>query len=337
MQKSNLNIIPQKILVIRTDRIGDVILTLPVIDTLKFNFPASEIDFLVNKRIAELIYDYPNINKVHAIEKENIKDIKRIAQEGRYDLAVVERPKFKTALALFLAGVKYRLGTGYRWYSFLFNIRHYGHRKYAEKHELEYNLDLLDEIGCSRLSEVKPKLDVKEPEILSMQMKMKEHNIPFDKPFIIIHPGMMGSALAWKKENFIELINLLHSKEITNINIIITGTPAEDELLKEVSGKTDDRVFIVNYLSLKEFAALIKLAKIFISNSTGPIHIAAAVGTFVIGFYSPIKVQSETRWGPYTDKKKIFTPANLTEGDVMDEIKPEEVYDFIKSHLLIER
>lgn len=331
MQRTKLNINPQKILVIRTDKIGDVILTLPVIDTLKFNFPDAEIDFLVNKKVADLIHDYPNINKVHTIEKENIKDIHRIADEGGYDLAVVVYPGFKTALALFLASIKYRLGTAYRWYSFLFNIKHHQHRKYSVKHELEYNLDLLDELGCKRQDKIELKLDVKEPELLSMKKKLAENNISLDKPFIIIHPGSFGSALTWKKENFIKLINLIYGNETASINIFLTGTKAENELLNEIKTKTDDRVFIVNDLSLKELAALIKQAKMFISNSTGPIHIAAAVDTFIIGFYSPIKVQSETRWGPYTDNKKIFTPkTNSGDESIMDEIIPEEVYQFIQ-------
>ncbi|RPI19368.1 MAG: lipopolysaccharide heptosyltransferase family protein [Ignavibacteriae bacterium] len=335
MLKSHINIAPEKILVIRTDRIGDVILTLPVIDTLKSNFPNAEIDFLVNKRVAELVQDYPNINKVHTIEKENIKDIHRIAERGKYDLAIVVRPVFATALGLFMAGVKYRLGTGYRWYSFLFNIKHHQHRKHALKHELEYNLDMLDELNCKRPDKITLKLDVNEPEMHSMKKKLEQHSVPLDKPYIIIHPGSLGSALTWKKENFIKLIELLQANEKINYNILLSGTQTENELLKDITNKSGGKTYIVNNLNLKELAALLKQAKMFISNSTGPIHIAAAVGTFVIGFYSPIKVESETRWGPYTDYKKIFTPSDTAEGDIMDEIKPEEVYKFIENKLRI--
>ena len=165
------NISPKKILLIRTDRIGDVILTLPMADVLKFNYPEAEIDILVNKRVAELIIDYPNINKVHAIEKETISGIRRICNKGRYDIVIIVRPVFNVSLGVWLSRVKKRLGSGFRWYSFLFNIKHYRHRKYSEQHELEYNLELLNELGCKRIDNIKPQLAFNQPAEQSMQIK----------------------------------------------------------------------------------------------------------------------------------------------------------------------
>jgi heptosyltransferase-3 len=97
-----------------------------------------------------------------------------------------------------------------------------------------------------------------------------------------------------------------------------------------------DNIFIINDLDIREFTALCKSTKLFVSNSTGPIHIAAAVGTFCVGFYSPVRQESAVRWAPYTDKKKIFTP-DLEEGEslhnIMDKIKPEDVKSFILDYL----
>ena len=305
----------RNILIIRTDRIGDIILTLPIIDILKQYFPDASIDFLVNKRVSELISDYPNINKVHSIEKERLRDIMRICKKGDYDLAIAVRPLFSIALALYLTGIRYRLGTGYRWYSFLFNIRHYQHRKYAEKHELEYNIDLLRELGILVNDYPVPKIHVSEDALNAVWKRVG------DRRFIVIHPWSSGSALAWKKENFDELIRLLKDDKEFDYDIIETG--------------------IEQGYTLKELAALISLASLFVSNSTGPIHIAAAVGTFAVGIYSPVRAESQVRWAPYTDKKKIFVPegnetAIGTVGEhssVMDSIKPVEVYRFIKSYL----
>jgi ADP-heptose:LPS heptosyltransferase len=64
----------------------------------------------------------------------------------------------------------------------------------------------------------------------------------------------------------------------------------------------------VSTLNLKIFAAFIQTAKLFVANSTGPLHMAAAVGTPVIGFYPPVRVMSPKRWGPLTEKKIIFVP-----------------------------
>jgi ADP-heptose:LPS heptosyltransferase len=162
---------------------------------------------------------------------------------------------------------------------------------------------------------------------------MKLQEIDSDKEFVIVHPLTLGSAKVWSRENFIKLINYLAS---LNINIIVTGSGDEkaeiDSILREINGKK--RVYGFCGLPLKELAALIHLSVLFISNSTGPIHIAAAVGTFVVGIYSPVVVENPVRWGPVTDKKKIFVPEKDDNSrDVMDNIKPEEVFEFIKGYL----
>ena len=118
-----------------------------MVDALKAGYPGSEIDMLVQNRVYELICDYPNINKVHSIEKVTYRAVKEICQKNIYDLAIAVFPSFSVALGLYLGGVKHRLGTAYRWYSFLFNLKHYQHRKDSVKHESEYNLDLLKELN----------------------------------------------------------------------------------------------------------------------------------------------------------------------------------------------
>jgi ADP-heptose:LPS heptosyltransferase len=304
-------------------------------DILKFNYPEAEIDIIVNKRVEELISDYPNINKVHSIEKETISGIKHICKNGNYDITIIVRPVFKVALGVWLSPVKLRLGSGYRWYSFLFNIKHYRHRKHSEQHELEYNLDLLNELGCKRIENIKPRIVYNQNAEQSMLKKLNEHNASLNKPFIIIHPGSLGSALTWKTENFIELINKISSTQDLDYNILLTGSADEKDLLNKIKSKISnpEKIFLIDFLNLKELAELIRKAKLFISNSTGTIHIAAAVDTFTVGFYSPITAESSTRWAPYTDKKKIYSPEGYTGKDSMDSIKVDEVFAFVKRKL----
>jgi ADP-heptose:LPS heptosyltransferase len=332
-------IIPKfkKILLIRTDRIGDVILSLPLFSVLKNTYPDAQLDFIVNKRISELIENYPNINKVHSIENDSIKDIKLVCIQNKYDLAIAVHPTFKIALALYLARVKYRLGTGYRWYSLFFNIRHYQHRKYSLKHELEYNIDLLNEIHCKRPDNMAISLTVV-PEIMeNVKKKLLVTGIPVDQRFIIIHPVTLGSAKVWSKQNFINLIDLIHKDGDCEFNIFLTGTKEDDSDLNYIISRLQEKsnVYIVQDLNLKELAGLIKMAELFVSNSTGPIHIAAAVGTFAVGFYSTVLSERASRWAPYTNKKKIFIPQEDTKyEDKMDSIGPDEVFSFIKSYMM---
>ena len=132
---------------------------------------------------------------------------------------------------------------------------------------------------------------------------------------------------------------MLAKDELCNFNILITGTKSDEVILNSLAESCtgQDNVFIINDLGLKDFSALCKMAKMFVSNSTGPIHIAAAVGTFCVGFYSPVRTESAVRWAPYTDKRRIFTPQigeEKVKGEVMDEIEPGEVFAFIKNYML---
>jgi len=308
-----------------------------MVDTLKYNFPEAKIDFLADKRVAGLITDYPNINKVQTIEKDSLKDIKRICVENFYDLAIIVHPEFSVAWNISKGNVKYRIGTAYRWYSFLFNIKHHQHRKYSLKSEMEYNLDMLDELGCKRLNDIKPRIEVSEELLSDVKEKLKSHEIDPNKEFIVIHVPSLGSAKVWSDECFAELIRMISGDKEIDTNIILTGT--QDDALQvkhvaEIAGNSD-RVFTIFDLNLQELAGLLKMAKLFIGNSTGPIHIAAAVGTYAVGLYSPVKTERAIRWGPVTDKKKIFEP--LKDDDlrnVMDDIKPMDVYNFVKSYLI---
>jgi heptosyltransferase III len=301
-----------------------------MVDTLHSCFPQAKIDFLVNKRVSELVFGYPNINKVHTIEKES--EIGKICKENEYDLAIIVSPKFEIARQVYRSGVKYRLGTRNRWYSFMFNIRHAQHRRHALKNEMEYNLDLLSEINCNYSKELMPVLKVKEEHHETIKGRLKDLGI--NKDFIVIHIPSLGSAKVWSDENFIKLIDSINGK----ILIILTGAPDEKpRILKVINSlNNSENVIPVTDLSLNELAALLKLSKLFIGNSTGPIHLAAAVGTFVVGLYSPVKVESPVRWGPVTEKKKIFAPVkNDDSRDVMDDIKPEEVAEFVLGYIAL--
>jgi heptosyltransferase III len=284
----------------------------------------------VNKRVYELVCDYSNINKVHSIEKVTAGEVKALCKTGGYDLAIVVHPRFSIALGLFLGGVKHRLGTAYRWYSLLFNIKHRQHRKDSVKHELQYNLDLLNELNCERHKEIWPVLKVQDEQLSNVKDKLSGIGADLSKDIITIHIPSLGSAKVWNDKNFICLINMITD---LNLNIVLTGTESDRTQVENVLTKIENKsgVFPVLGFNLKELAAVLRLSKLFIGNSTGPIHIAAAVGTFCIGLYSPVKVESSVRWGPFTDKKKIFQPeGDDSSRDVMDNIKPEEVFESVK-------
>ena len=276
----------QNILVVRTDRIGDVILTLPTIEALKSNFPSARVAMLLNSYTESLVEGIANVlyyNREVAPKPffEMLTELRR----AQFDAAVVAFPRFRIALLLWLARIPIRVGTGYRWYSFLFNRKIFEHRKTVEKHEAEYNLSLLKGLGCTVSWKPEVKIIISEQERETASEIRKSIGILDTDRLVLLHPGSGGSAHDWKPENFALLASELKKR---GFYVVITGGKAETELVYTVAQNAGEGVkSFVSDLSLKEFAAFIQTAKLFVANSTGPLHIAAAVGTPVVGFFAP--------------------------------------------------
>jgi heptosyltransferase III len=329
----------QKILVVRTDRIGDVILTLPTVESLKTNFPKAHVAMLVRSYtggladgIAEvLLYDRDGEVKGFF---EMLSEIRR----ARFDAVIVAYPRFRIALLLWFARVPLRVGTGFRWYSFLFNKKVFEHRKTVEKHESEYNLSLAKMLGCRIPDKFVSRLAISEQEKQKAQEIRLSLGIKASDKLVLLHPGSGGSARDWKPENF-ALLALELSKQ--GYCVVITGGTGEAELVNYVAKVSGGKAkpFVSN-VCLKEFAAFIQTARLFVANSTGPLHIAAAVGVPVIGFYPPVHVMSPKRWGPLTDKKMIFVPdpaqcprckgGDCQGNDCMEQIKVDQVIEAVE-------
>ena len=303
---------PKNILIVRTDRIGDVILSLPLPGLIKKYYPSCKVTFLTKEYTKNLIAEHPYIdrtiqlleNKKKILFWKNINEIKK----HRFDSCVIVYPTFKIALILFFTGIKYRIGTGYRWYSFLFNYKFYEHRKYAQYHELEYNVHLLRFFNIDEIPDKKNinfELQVNSQSEQKVEKVLSQFHFNDKLPVIIFHPGSGGSAIDLPVSRMKELINLTYKS--LQVNIIITGTPEEKKLCESLS--SDNRILNLSGLfNLGELVALINKADLLVANSTGPLHIAAALKKYVIGFYPKIKVCSPERWGPYSEKSFIFQP-----------------------------
>ena len=124
------------ILIVRTDRIGDLVLTLPVAGLIKKQYPNCKVTFLVREYTINIVSNHPFIDEVIALKevdgKTSLFDNLNIIKAKKFDTCIVVYPTFVLALVMFFSGIKNRIGTGYRWYSFLFNQKVYEHRKNAE-------------------------------------------------------------------------------------------------------------------------------------------------------------------------------------------------------------
>jgi ADP-heptose:LPS heptosyltransferase len=305
-------ITPKNLLIIRTDRIGDVVLTLPLARVIKERFPECKITFLVREYTKPILYKHPYIDEVLVLKEDNNKinlsDNIREIKALKFDACITVYPTFDLARMTWLAGIKHRIGTGYRWYSFLFNHKVYEHRKYGEKHELEHNLRLLNFFGIDDKAAAKNisfdiHIDEKSSEKVDAVLKTK--GVDVAKKLLIIHGGSGGSAVDLPIPKMRELAALLNG--LSGIYVLLTGNEKEKAVCKELEAG-ENVINLAGEFDLRELMALISQADVLIANSTGPIHLAAAMGKFTVGFYPKIKSCSKERWGPYTEKKAVFTP-----------------------------
>ena len=337
---------PQKILIVRSDRIGDVVLSLPLAELVKKKYPGCKVAYFIRNYTGALLDGHPFVDEVIIADEydgkilfvKNLKKIKSI----NFDTSIVVNPTFKISLMMFLAGIKNRIGTGYRWYSFLFNKKVFEHRKFGEKHELEYNLYLLSKIGIEDAN-IADKIDfhLSTDEISSEKIHsiLTSGGLKPGEKIVVIHPGSGGSSVDLPKKKLIEVARMIST--MSDTKIVITGSNNEKNLCKEFE-VSDSVINLSAQLDLSLLKALIKNADIFISNSTGPMHIAAAFGIHIIGFFPKILSCSQKRWGPYTEKKTIFTPtidcSNCTREqceklDCMNSIDIGKVFDETKKVL----
>jgi len=333
----------KKILVLRPDRLGDVILTLPAVRNLHAAYPAAEIYYLCTEYTAEILKAYTLITDVIIYDRanahHNLRGIRQLSvqlDQYHFDLAVHLLPRFPLALATFLAGIKYSIGTGFRWFSFLYTDRLYEHRKHNRYHEAEYNLNLLKIIGLS----IKYEADVYSFFDLPVKDAARINTFITSKfsvdPFIIIHPSSGGSSIDWPIGSYIELIRLLNTWGKYRIGI--TGITAEKEFLKPLYTSKTEFVDLVGAVDIIDLALILKKCSLFISNSTGPLHLAVAMGTPVLGFFPNSPGLGPGRWGPFSRSDQEFlTPPVLPNvalsderNNLMENITPQAAFERIK-------
>lgn len=302
----------KRILLVRTDRLGDVILTLPMLAALRSCFPDAYIAMLLRRYTGEIVVGNPHVNELiwydDGADYLPLRTMRRILRVERFDIVIVGYPTLRLAWLMFTSGIPIRVATGYRYYSFLFNRRVFEHRKDAKRHEVEYNLNLLKQVGCEAVDRPAFFLHIPEDVERNVEELLAALGVERGMERLIVHPGSGGSAREWPARSFGEVAARISKGR--NMQVIVTGAAGEeakvDEVLKENSPRA---VSVAGKLGVKELAALLRSASLFLGNSTGPIHIAAAVGTPVVGLYPQIVPMSPRRWGPYTTRKRVLVPA----------------------------
>lgn len=324
-----------KALLVRLDKIGDLVLTLPADQQPALSnyecvwIVAKGMGFIPSH--AEPPRPYFELAKTASWS--NWRHLWTILNTVRPALTVSFQAPWWVNFAFFLFGVKTRVGVLSKWHSFFFLNRGVRQKRSEALHnELEYNHQLVHQ-GLKDTSPItypflklKPKVDI------------QVAGLP--KNYVVVHPGMAGSARNWSTENYVELIRSL----VTQQAVVITGTPADRayvEPLKKNLGSLDSVLWLNEQLNIDQLFVVLANAKHVIAPSTGVLHLAASLGTPVTGIYSPVRVQTAKRWGPKGLHTQTITPTVDCPGhfsclyekcphfDCMDLVTSKEIYKTI--------
>lgn len=292
-----------KILVVRLDHIGDVIFSTTVFEGLRKQFPSAKIMMMAGSWAKEIVQFNPNIDEVIVFDApwfcrtrqrnklKNIFQIIRKLRSEKFDLAFELRGDFRNIILLFFSRIKYRVGYGITGGGFLLNkMIEYG----KEKHEIEYNLGQLHSLNFPVYNK---SLDIFVPSADDCYMEdlLKSNNVIHGDKLVGIHTGSGTGATRWPLDNYRKLTERL-IREL-NLKIVLTGGSNEkyhvEKLINEVSQQ------VLNFCgktTLLQLTALWKKCLMVIGSNSGPVHLAAAVGTPIIMIYGG--TNSPKRWGP---------------------------------------
>ena len=290
----------RRLIISRTDGIGDVVLTLPLAGLMKKLHPGVEICFVGRSYTAPVIAACEHIDRfVNWDELSGYTSRERIDYFTalQADAIVHVFPNRELARIAYLSRIPLRVGTSHRFHHWLYCNRlvHVG-RKKSPLHEAQLNARLFRPLGV----EETPTLDELAPlSGMTRPAKLDDTFVRWLDPGrfnLILHPKSKGSAREWGLENFSELIRSLPRERY---KIFISGSAEDGVALQgQIEAWGGDVTDITGRMPLAQFIAFLHKADGLVAASTGPLHIAAALGKVAVGLYAPMRPIHPGRWAP---------------------------------------
>jgi ADP-heptose:LPS heptosyltransferase len=281
--------IPQSVLVTRHDKIGDFVLALPLCKAIKVQYPEVHLAVLVSP-----------VNLAFAQEIEFIDEVVRYDRDHLYStIGAIRKLKPDVSISCFIdsilgfvllaSGVKQRVGPATKLAQIFFNRRIKQRRSQSIKPEYAYNIDLGSAVFPELINKIeRPLLDFSSAE-------------PVVKRRIAFHPGFGGSS----DGNLLlgDYLRLAQAAaQLSDTEVVFTFGPDDQVLREEVESQVDFPAKIINqFASLRDFCQFLQGCRLFVSTSTGPMHLAAAVNTPTLSFFGDSLFASSQRWEPVSD------------------------------------
>lgn len=332
-----------RILVTRTDRIGDLVLTTPLFKALRTKFPKAWIAALVFLEHREIVEGNPFLDEVILYDKKGSEKggwgqlcFSQKLRHKSFDLVIHAHGTNRMHLAGWLAGIPVRIGYARRAPWALTDVHPYN-KKEGQKPEAEYLFDLLKPLGIDIPEKIEPFFPVTDRSTRSMENLIRFHQLPQDLPWIVLHPSASDVTKMWPAKNFGELASRLYEKEPSVFLGI--GRKADRPLMEVLKANNRAPFFdLSGRLSLGMLGALFQRSAMLISNDSGPVHIASAIKTPVVSIFGRYEPGlGPKRWRPLGDRVRVVAKdvSEISESQrkftYIEDITVHEVYEAVSS------
>lgn len=299
----------RKILVIRLDGIGDVLLSTPVYEALKKRYPSAKLTILVSSYTKGVIEMNPYVDNVFMLDntwfttdsKTNfsviLSMIRKIRKEN-FDIGIDLRGDIRNILLMFFGKVGYRVGYGITGGGFLLN-KMPSYEK--EMHEVDKNLKLIQGLDCKvidrRLQIYYSQAD--EANILNL---LEREHVGKDEILLAVHMETGYPSKSWKKERFVQLLQEMHKRDYGKI--VLIGVNNDNGFRNIYEQLECNYINTVGKLSIRQLAVLLERCAVLVSCDSGPVHVATAVRTPCIVLFSG--TNDVRQWGLFNNVNRVI-------------------------------
>lgn len=314
------------IVISRTDSIGDVMLTLPMVNWIKNTFVDVRIIYLGRNYTREIVDCFPQVDEFFSYDELEMLPVQarvEVVRQWNADALIHVFPHKELAKIAKKAKIPIRVGTSHRSFHLLTCTERINFtRKNSELHEAQLNFELLRPFGLIEI----PSLDAVNSDINTFApatINYEFSGIKGEKPLVVLHPKSKGSAVEWPIEKYVALAQLLVEN---GKRVVFTGTEQEGASFRTKLRLNEDIIDATGRFSLSEFIAFLGHVEGIVACSTGPLHIVAALGKRAVGLYVNKRPMHPGRWSPLGQNVRVIAPLTKvpSESDLFS-IEPMDV------------
>lgn len=306
----------KKILVTRTDRIGDLVLSTPVFSAIRAKYPDVWLSVLSFQENREILDGNPYLNEVILYDKKGSEKglwgqflFANKIRNRDFDVVIHLHSTNRMHVMSWLAGIPKRIGWE-RKSAWALTHAISDSKKEGQKHEAEYNFELFKSLGVEKPAILKSFFPVSPKAVSSLESLFRHLEIPADKKWVVVSPGASCPSKRWPAGHFGEAVRQLSQNP--SIVFLGIGSPAEKPLIEQVRQAAGEGLFprfwnLAGLLNLSMLGALLDKSVLLISNDSGPVHIASAVDTPSVSIFGRNQPGlSPVRWKPLHPDAKVL-------------------------------